>query len=1128
MSFNILYEETPDGIDLRQEKFLSQAKIILDLEAEDLSVEITSSNYPDLYPNSADITWLIKVPDNFLVSLTVIDLEIEECCDRLIVYDGQNTQSSVLGELTGTIVPNNAIESSSNFLFLRFSSDCSLSQRGFRAIARAVSDSTEPTNEQPTTSYAWITPPNNGSNTCNGIEYLYVYPYNHYQITSPGYPWYANYLYCQWRLQTAYSDYIVQLAVLEIQLECCGDFVDVYDGSSPYYPRLARLTNQSQTLYSSGRYMCIRFTTDDSGTSRGFRLQYTATAQSPTTTSSQSACTGLESLVANPYSSTYLSSPGYPYSYDNSLSCEWRITSAYSNNVVQLEVLDIDLEVCCDYVDVYDGLSSSYSRLVRLTNQKETVYSSGQYMYLQFKTDSSVTRKGFRFSYLATTPPTASEYTTGMAGNDAACSPYGVHLELYSGSGYITSTNYPSYYFPNSNCSWFIHGHYSSYVVQLRTQDFSLGSGDSLHIYDGSSTFHPLLRVLTGTWANVEVKSTGMNMYITFASNSAYQARGFQLLYQAVLSSAEPTTAVPETGNSNITDPACINGWHINLYPGNVGYISSPNYPSTYYPNSNCSWSIHGQYTSYVVRLQGIDFALNSGDRVTIYDGSSSSYPIIRSLTGNWYGLTVESTGRNMFITFITDSNFENRGFNFRYETVVSSPTASVPVHQETTVSSQATCPYGTSYLNSRPEYFLYLDSPGYPNRYGTYLDCHWEIRNVYSNYVVQITINSFITEYGSDYLRVYDGSSNLSRLIVSLTGTRYGTYHYYSTGNYMFLTFTTNGVTTSYDQGFTLGYKSYYKSEYPTTSAPVPEETTHSSSGATCLSGIVHLNSNHNYRYLFSPGHPDNVYGRNLECRWVIHNAYIGYAVELNVFVLQLEYGNDYLLVYDGASTTSRLIVALTGTQTGSFYSTGYDMFLLFSTNSVTTSSEQGFQLSYKSSYRSDSPTASAPANELTTAQNAPNVTSPVYASTPATPPTNGNYSCNGGVLYASTSYVYTFSSPGYPDNHLAYLDCNWKISTYSNYHIIQLSIVVIDLYYSGDYIRVYDGPDSSSPLLLELNSNSQRIVYSTGTQMVVNFKTAYYSSKKGFQASYAALYRVNCRDAVQENTQNALDKFN
>ena len=974
VSFNILYEETPDGIDLRQEKFLNQAQVSLDLEAEDLIVEITSSNYPDLYPNSADITWLIKVPDNFLVSLTVIDLEIEECCDRLIVYDGQNTQSSVLGELTGTTVPNNAIESSSNFLFLRFSSDCSLSQRGFKAIARAVSDNRESSasGETPTSSL-----PNNGSETCNAMKYLYAYPSNNHRLTSPGYPWYANNVYCEWRLQSVYSYYIVQLVVIDIQLETCCDFVDVYDGSSSYYPRLARLTNQSQIVYSSGMNMYIRFTTDGSGTSKGFNLQYTAATQHLATTSAS-----LKTLVAYSFTSSYLSSPGYPYSYDNSQTCDWRITSDYSNNVVQLEILDIDLEACCDYVDVYDGSSSDYPRLVRLTNQNETVYSTGKYMYLQWRTDSSITRKGFRFRYSATTSP--------LANNDTACSSHGSHIYLLAGS---------------------------------------------------------------------------------------------------------------------------------------VGNISSPNYPKFYHPNSNCSWFFQGQHSSYAVRLQSMEFALNDGDRVTVYDGSSSNYPVIRTLTGIWSGLTVESTGRNMFINFITDSSYESRGFNFQYESVLLS---SVSV-KEKTVSSHASCPDGTPHLESQQAYELYVESPGYPNQYGTNLDCDWIIHNSYSDNIIQVTVTS-TTEYGKDFLRIYDGSSSSSTLIAIHTGTSQGSNYYYSSGDYMYLTFTSNDVTTSFDQGFRFVYRSYSKSDLATTSVPA-DVVTLVPNQATCPQGTQHLESQQGYRsFIQSPGYP-NKYGINLDCHWVIHSRYNNYVIQLTILYLNTEYRNDYLQIYDGSSDSSRLIAIHTGSSQGIYYayhSTGNYMYLTFTSNDITTSSDHGFNLAYKSSNKFKTSGSLAHDIEANEKQAVPDVTSPVYTTTPATPPTNGNYSCNGGVLYASTSYVYTFSSPGYSDNHPAYLDCNWKISTYSNYHIIQLSIVDIDLYHSGDYIRVYDGPDSSSPLLLESNSNSQRIVYSTGTQMVVNFKTAHYSSKKGFQASYAALYRVNCKNVVQHKARSAPNMLN
>ena len=52
---------------------------------------ITSPDWPDPYPNNANITVVIDSPDGSTIKLTVLNLELEEPCgiDNLIIYDGK-------------------------------------------------------------------------------------------------------------------------------------------------------------------------------------------------------------------------------------------------------------------------------------------------------------------------------------------------------------------------------------------------------------------------------------------------------------------------------------------------------------------------------------------------------------------------------------------------------------------------------------------------------------------------------------------------------------------------------------------------------------------------------------------------------------------------------------------------------------------------------------------------------------------------------------------------------------------------------------------------------------------------------------------------------------------------------
>ena len=60
-------------------------------------------------------------------------------------------------------------------------------------------------------------------------------------------------------------------------------------------------------------------------------------------------------------------------------------------------------------------------------------------------------------------------------------------------------------------------------------------------------------------------------------------------------------------------------------------------------------------------------------------------------------------------------------------------------------------------------------------------------------------------------------------------------------------------------------------------------------------------------------------------------------------------------------------------------------------------------------------------------------------------------------------------------------------------------------------DYLRIYDGPSSSSPLLVKISGDlsSPRGVISTGSSLWFNFLTDERASRQGFEALFTAVNR-------------------
>ncbi len=101
----------------------------------------------------------------------------------------------------------------------------------------------------------------------------------------------------------------------------------------------------------------------------------------------------------------YITSPNYPSNYGNDASCIW-VINAPNGHSVKMNFTDFVLEsgwgTCnTDYVELRDGATSSASLIGRYCDTKSSfvVHSHGSSLYMMFKSDSSVVRKGFRASY---------------------------------------------------------------------------------------------------------------------------------------------------------------------------------------------------------------------------------------------------------------------------------------------------------------------------------------------------------------------------------------------------------------------------------------------------------------------------------------------------------------------------------------------------------------------------------------------------------------------------------------------------------------------------------------------------------------------------------------------------------
>ncbi|XP_078665878.1 uncharacterized protein LOC144908217 [Branchiostoma floridae x Branchiostoma belcheri] len=93
---------------------------------------VTSPNYPSNYGNYENCEWLVTVSEGSIIRLTFDSFDTEGCCDHLTIYDGNSDRTPMLQMLSGYQRSISPIISTSNTMFLRFTSDYSVTRQGFQ------------------------------------------------------------------------------------------------------------------------------------------------------------------------------------------------------------------------------------------------------------------------------------------------------------------------------------------------------------------------------------------------------------------------------------------------------------------------------------------------------------------------------------------------------------------------------------------------------------------------------------------------------------------------------------------------------------------------------------------------------------------------------------------------------------------------------------------------------------------------------------------------------------------------------------------------------------------------------------------------------------------------------------
>ncbi|XP_027021418.2 CUB and sushi domain-containing protein 1 isoform X3 [Tachysurus fulvidraco] len=956
------------------------------------------------------------------------------------------------------------------------------------------------------------------------------------RILSPGYPApYDNNLHCTWSIE-ADTGKTISLHFIVFDTEVDHDILKVWDGPAENGILLKEWSGSllPEDTHSTFNILTLQFDSDYFISKSGFSIQFSTTtattcndpgipqngtrygdSREPGDTISFQCDPGYQVQGVSEITCVQLNnrffwqpdpptciatcggnvtgpagvilSPNYPQPYPPGKECDWRI-KVNPDFVIALIFKSFNMEPSYDFLHVYEGEDSNGRLISSLQGSQapERIESSGDSLFLAFRSDASLGMSGFAIEYKekpreacfdpgnimngsrlgmdyklgsVVTYECDSGYTTmGPAtltciiGSDGkpvwdkalpTCkAPCGGQ---YTGSeGVVLSPNYPHNYTTGQTCTYFITVS-GEFVVFGQFAYFQTAMNDSVELFDGPNHNARLLSSLAGSHSGETLPlATSNQIMLRFSAKSGPSARGFHFVYQAV-----PRTS--DTQCSSIPEPR---------YGRRIGSEFS---------------------AGSIVRFECSPGYLLQGSKAI----KCHSVP---NALAQWN------------------------------DTI---PSCIVPC------SGNMTERRGT------------ILSPGFPEPYGNSLNCVWRI-SVTEGAGIQIQVISFATEHNWDSLEIYDGGDMTAPKLGSFSGTTAPAL-LNSTSNQLYLHFHTDISVVA--AGFHLEYKTVGLTACPEPVVPAngiksgdrymvnevvsfscePGYVLQGHSHITCMPGTVRrwnyppplciakcggtLNDMSNV--ILSPGFPGN-YPGNLDCTWRILLP-IGYGAHIQFLNFTTEDNHDFLEVRNGPQHSSALIGQYSGSELPApLLSTTHETVIHFYSDH--SQNRQGFRLTYQAYHLQNCQDpypflngyiihSDFSAGQSITFECYPGYVLVGYPVLTCQHGTNRKWNhpfprCEAPCGYNVTALNGTIFSPGYPNEYPDSQDCLWLI-TVPHGHGVYINFTLLQTEPVTDYIAVWDGPEQSNPQLGIFSGNTAlESAYSSFNQVLIKFHSDFSTS--------------------------------
>lgn len=537
-----------------------------DIEMEE--GQLQSPNYPDDYRPNKECTWRITVPENYQVALKFQSFEIENhdnCVyDYLEIHDGHSPDDPLVGKFCGYKIPDD-IKSTGDKLLVKFVSDGSVQKAGFAATF--VKEYDECATKEHGCQHECINTLGNYKCECK-IGYELHSDGKRCEdacggqidapngtITSPSFPdLYPPNKNCIWEI-VAPPQYRITLNFTHFDLEgnnqdCEYDSVEVRSKMPKNEMRKHGMFCGSRlpsVITSEGNSLWIEFNSDNSVQKSGFAgIFFTDKDECAISNGGcQHICKntigsyicschngftlhenkldckegGCKHEITSPVGD--VTSPGYPDYYPSRKDCVWHFMTTPGHRI-KLVFNEFEMEphqeCAYDHIVLYDGHSTEANTLGRFCGSKvpHPIVASTNEMYMVFKSDASVQRKGFKASH------------TTVCGGHLQAKASMEHLYSHAKYG---DQNYEN----KEDCDWVIEAK-KDHSVRLRFLTFEIEDEqdcnyDFVDVFDGPDDSCKLLGRNCGNRVPQEFLSSGESLLVRFRTDDTINAKGFSASY---------------------------------------------------------------------------------------------------------------------------------------------------------------------------------------------------------------------------------------------------------------------------------------------------------------------------------------------------------------------------------------------------------------------------------------------------------------------------------------------------------------------------------------------------------------------------------------------------------------------